>query len=158
VEARHPFIETIRRTKPNIIITHPTQDYHPDHRATSQLVMDAAQIARTQNYDSDYPPHREIMPVAFMDGEMGINFLPEDYVDISDVFETKIQMLMQHRSQLMPDHYDPDFVVPPNDQNPFYRMAETMSGFRGLACGARYAEGFRWWRSANRIVTRRVLP
>ncbi len=157
-DARHAFIETIRQTKPNLIITHPTQDYHPDHRATSQLVMDAAQIARTRNYESDYPPHREVMPVAFMDGEMGVNFLPEEYVDISDVFDTKIQMLMQHRSQLMPDRYDPDFVVPPNDQNPFYRMAEMMSGFRGLQCNVRYAEGFRWWRSTNRIVTHRVLP
>ena len=156
-ESRHAFIDVIRRTKPNII-THPTQDYHPDHRVTSQLVMDSAQIARTRNYTSEYPPHGEVMPVAFMDGEMGVNFLPEEYVDISDVFETKIQMLMQHHSQLMPDYYDPDFVIPPNDQNPFYRMAETMSAFRGLQCGVRYAEGFRLWRSANRIVTRRILP
>ena len=41
-ESRHLFIETIRRVKPDLIITHPADDYHPDHKTTSRLVMDAA--------------------------------------------------------------------------------------------------------------------
>ena len=64
---RHQFIEVIRRTQPDLIITHPAEDYHPDHKATSRLVMDAAQVARTMNYASQYPPHRATVPVAFME-------------------------------------------------------------------------------------------
>jgi N-acetylglucosamine malate deacetylase 1 len=158
-ESRHQLIETIRATAADVIITHPPDDYHPDHNATSRLVMDAAQVARTSNYRSKLPPIRKPVPVAFMDAENGINFLPEDYVDISAVWEAKVNMLLQHRSQHMPGPaYDENFVLPPADQLPIVRAARVLSEFRGLACSVPYAEGFRWWRAANRIVARRMLP
>ena len=50
------------------------------------------------------------------------------------------------------------FVPPPVDKNPFVHYVGTVSAFRGLACDVRYAEAFRWWHAANRIVPRRVLP
>lgn len=155
---RHLFIEAIREAQPDVIITHPPEDYHPDHKTTSRLVMDAAQVARTANYPSKFAPHRAVVPVAFMETERGIDFLPEDYVDISAVWELKLKMLMQHQSQMMPGAYDPTFVPPPDELTAFYRYVSTVSAFRGLACDVNYAEGFRWWRAANRIVARRVLP
>ena len=156
---RHKFVETIRAAAPDVIITHPPDDYHPDHNATSQLVLDAAQVARTTNYPSTLPPVRNPMPVAFMDSEWGINFLPEEYVDISATWEVKVKMLLQHRSQHMPGpRYDPDFVMPPAEQLGIIHAARVVSEFRGLACGAAYGEGFRWWRAANRIVAKRLLP
>lgn len=155
---RHQFIEVIREAQADLLITHPPEDYHPDHKTTSRLVMDAAQIARTANYPSRFPPHREIMPIAFMESERGIDFLPEEYVDISSVMDIKLKMLLQHKSQLMPGVYDPNFVAPANEENPFVHYVSTVSAFRGLACNVIYAEGFRWWRAANRIVTSRLLP
>ncbi len=155
---RHLFIEVIRRTKPDLIITHPVDDYHPDHKTTSRLVMDAAQIARTQNYPSQYPPHRAVVPVAFMEAERGIGFLPEEYVDITSVWERKITMLECHVSQYMPDVYDPNFQMPPRESNIFHYYTAAVGAFRGLACNVRYAEGFRWWQAANRILTYRILP
>ncbi len=157
--SRHQFIELIRSSNPDVIITHPPDDYHPDHTATCRLVMDAAQVARTSNYRSTLPPVRKPLPVAFMDAENGINFLPEEYVDITSVWETKVKMLLQHRSQHMPGPaYEPDYVLPPAEQIAIVRASRVLSEFRGLACGIPYAEGFRWWRAANRIVPRRVLP
>lgn len=155
---RHKFIEVIRQTRPDVIITHPADDYHPDHKTTCRLVMDAAQIARTANYPSQYPPHREVVPLAFMDAERGIDFIPQDYVDITDVWDQKLTMLEQHRSQFMPGAYDPQYVLPPRKENLLFHYVQVMSGFRGLAASVMYAEGFRWWHAANRIVTRRVLP
>ncbi len=156
---RHQFIEAIRSAAPDVIFTHPPNDYHPDHNATSRLTMDAAQIARTTNYRSALPPIRKPVPLAFMDSEFGIDFIPEDYVDISEVWHLKQEMLLQHRSQHMPGpYYDPNFVMPPADQNAIVRAARVISEFRGLACGAAYGEGFRWWRAANRIVPKRLLP
>ena len=146
-KSRHLFVELIRRAQPDVIITHPPDDYHPDHKTTSRLVMDAAQVSRTANYPSPLPPHRLVVPVAFMDSERGIDFLPEDYVNITSVWETKIQMLMQHRSQLMPGGYDGNFTPPVDNEFTYYATA--MSRFRGLACDVPYAEGFRWWRAAN---------
>ncbi|MDZ4766129.1 MAG: PIG-L family deacetylase [Chloroflexota bacterium] len=155
---RHAFIEVIRRATPDLIITHPPDDYHPDHKTTSRLVMDAAQIARTANYASTLPPHRAIVPIAFMEAERGIGFIPEEYVDIAAVWAQKLAMLDCHKSQLMPAGYDPDFALPPPDENVFHQYARALSAFRGLAVNTPYAEGFRFWQAANRLVTHRVLP
>ncbi len=157
-DTRHLFIETIRACKPDLIITHPEHDYHPDHKTTSRLVMDAAQIARTANYPSQYAPHRAIVPVAFMEAERGINFIPEEYVDISSVWEKKLAMLASHVSQMMPAEYDPSFVAPSPDDSMFAHYAKALGAFRGLAVNTAYAEGFRWWHAANRLVTHRVMP
>lgn len=159
-ETRHKFIEVIRASDADLIITHPPRDYHPDHNATSRLTTDAAQVSRTSNYPSVYPPLRKSVPVAFMAAEAGVNFMPEDYVDISDVWETKLKMLLQHRSQHMPGPtYNPNYTLPDNPEElPIVYTAQVMSAFYGLACGVRYAEVFRWWRAANRIVPRRLLP
>ncbi len=104
--------------------------------------MDAAQIARTANYPSAFPPHRGHVPVAFMDAERGIGFIPEEYVDVSPVWEKKLAMLDCHLSQLMPGAYDPNFQLPAPEANVFHYYARALSGFRGLACNVRYAEGF----------------
>ena len=80
-------------------------------------------------------------------------------IDIPDVWDTKIDMLLQHHSQQMPGpEYDSGFEMPKPEQLPIVHAARVMSEFRGLACGARYGEAFRWWRAANRIVSRRLLP
>ncbi len=155
-----PFVELIRRVKPELIITHPPEDYHPDHTAVSRLVIESVQLARTANFAAELPPHRGAVAVYFMESERGIGFLPEDYVDISTVFEVKLQMLRCHRSQFMPptEPYDPDFVVPIDNQHPFMRYAYAMSSFRGVQADVAYAETFRAWRSAGRVLTKRVLP
>jgi LmbE family N-acetylglucosaminyl deacetylase len=159
-DGRHQFVEVIRGSNADVIITHPPDDYHPDHNATNQLVLDAAQVSRTSNYRSAFPPVRKSVPVAYMAAEFGINFVPEDYVDVSDVWDIKVKMLLQHRSQHMPGPtYDPQYVLPDNtEQIGIVRAARVMSEFYGLACGAAYAEPFRWWRAANRIVAKRLLP
>jgi len=59
--------------------------------------MDAVQVSRTANYASNYPPHRVAVSVAFMDSERGVGFLPEEHVNITPVWETKLKMLLQHR-------------------------------------------------------------
>ena len=159
-ETRHLFIETIRAADPEYVITHPPQDYHPDHIATSQLVMQAEQVAATPNYPSRFTPIRRSVPLAFMAAECGVDFAPEDYVDVSDLWDVKLNMLLQHRSQLMPgSKYDPNYALPKNpiDQG-MVREARIMSEFYGLACNVRYAEAFRWWRAAGRILPKRLLP
>ena len=41
VELREDLIAAIRGYKPDIVITHRTADYHPDHRSTAQLDKDS---------------------------------------------------------------------------------------------------------------------
>ena len=159
-EHRDKFVQVIRAAEPDLILTHFPQDYHPDHMITSQLTMYGSQNARSANYPSPYPPLRKTVPFAFYDSELGLGFEPEDYVDIGETFDLKMAMLRQHKTQAQPSTapYDPAFVVPEDEFNIIVRPARVMSEFRGLACGVQYAEGFRWWRQANRVLPARLLP
>ena len=57
--------------EPDLVITHVANDYHPDHRITSRLVMSRAAAAERQP------------AVVYMDTVAGVDFVPELYTDIS---------------------------------------------------------------------------
>jgi len=44
IEVRHRIIQEIREFQPDLVLTHRTSDYHPDHRATGQAVQDASYL------------------------------------------------------------------------------------------------------------------
>jgi LmbE family N-acetylglucosaminyl deacetylase len=50
---RQMLIRLLRKYQPDIIITHPSDDYHPDHRYTSQLVTDTAYVLNVPLYVPD---------------------------------------------------------------------------------------------------------
>ena len=85
-----------------------------------------------------------------MDNICGINFTPTEYVDITEVFELKKQMLFHHKSQFvaMEDLANTDMLD----------LIETQAKFRGLAAGCKYAEGFNRLEAYQRGLTRRILP
>ncbi len=159
VPTRLKFIDLMTRIQPDLIITHPPDDYHSDHVLTNRLVMATVQMAWAPPPEITNPPLRKQVPVAFMVSAYGINFLPEEYVDISTVWDTKLQMALNHRSQYLPGpDYDSVELQEPLDQYSFARLARIVDEFYGQQCWCRYAEGFRWWRAADRLVTRRLLP
>lgn len=149
-ETRMKFTDIIRRAKPDVIITHSPDDYMPDHTTTAQLVFEASFTATLPQLVTEYEFHPKVTPVYYMDTLAGVNFLPQEYVDITDVIEVKKKMLEQHESQLtwMKDHDHIDFMD----------FMLTQSKFRGLQCGVAYAEGFRRMEVWPRIPTGRVLP
>jgi len=134
-EMRKKVVDIIRYAKPDIIITHSPEDYMPDHIITSQLVFDSAFTATLPNYKTEYPAHQLITPIFYMDTLVGLKFQPTHYVDITDFFGIKREMLLCHKSQYkwIKGHHLSDPL----------NIIETMSRFRGLQCGVAYAEAFR---------------
>ncbi len=156
-EARGRVVDVIRYADPDLIITHNPDDYMPDHTAVSRLVFDASFAATLPNL-TDYP-HRfsdpdgapaRLVPIYYMDTLAGVNFVPEEFVDISDVIDLKLQMLECHESQLvwMREHDGIDFAD----------MVKTCSKYRGYQCGAAYAEGFRQCKAYLKGTAKRLLP
>ena len=83
----------------------------------------------------------------------------EDYVDISPVWEIKRKMLLEHRSQYLPDQpYEAEHAGEDADSTYILKAMRVMAEFYGLACSVAYAEAFRWWRASDRLVARRLLP
>jgi LmbE family N-acetylglucosaminyl deacetylase len=85
-----------------------------------------------------------------MDTLAGVNFVPDEFVDISEEIDLKIEMLECHHSQLdwMREHDHIDFAD----------MVRTCSRYRGYQCGAAYAEGFKMCKAYLKGTTKRLLP
>lgn len=148
--ARNKFIDLIRKANPDVIITHYPNDYHADHVAVSRLVVDASFMVSVPHIKTNYKAIDKVPQIYYMDNYAGVNFSPQEYVDISDVFAIKEKMLAEHKSQLqwLKEHDDLDVLD----------FISTCARFRGFQCGTRYAEGFIRYISSLRITPERLLP
>ncbi len=101
LDVRKQVIREIRKWDADLVMTHRTNDYHPDHRYTGVLVQDAAYLVAVPNVCPDTPP-LEKNPV-FMYLQDGFQkpypFIPDVVVAIDEVFETKIHAMDAHESQ-----------------------------------------------------------
>ena len=94
-------IGLIRSFRPDLLITHRTTDYHPDHRFAGQLVQDAAYLLTVPAIRPDVP-HLPWMPVIlyFSDAfRKPCRFEPDVCVDVEDTFDRLVGMLHYHVSQ-----------------------------------------------------------
>lgn len=101
LEARFEIIRLIRNFKPDLILTHRPNDYHPDHRYTSQLVCDAAYMVTVPPIVPDVPALRENPVIAYLSDHFTrpYPFSPTVVVDIEPVWDRVIDALDCHSSQ-----------------------------------------------------------
>lgn len=142
--------DLIRETRPDVVITHPPNDYMGDHNEVSRLVFDTSFFASLPLLKTDRPHHASVPALFFMDTFAGVGFAPAEFVDITPVIELKTRMLECHVSQLrwIKDHDDVDIV----------EQMMTSARFRGYQSGAGYAEGFQPCLTWLRGRTVRLLP
>ncbi len=121
----------IDKTKPDLILTHAPEDYHPDHRTLSNFVKNAVGFS---------------CPILFCDTLLGVNFVPEYYVDITKFFKLKKDAILAHTSQ-----------------NPirFFEATKILNRFRSAQCNApngHYAESYRFEKTFPFSDIRQILP
>lgn len=134
IATRMRFVDLIRIARPDLILTHDPNDYHPDHRAVSRLVFDASFVSSLPNITTEHPCHPVVPPLLYFDTVSSANFTPTEYVDIADTYDVKRAMLECHTSQIkwLKDHDNIDVLD----------FIYIMSRSRGLQCGVAHAEGF----------------
>lgn len=115
--------DLVDQVAPDVVFTHASNDYHPDHRVTGQLVLDVVE-------QQAQPP-----AVVYMDNVAGIDFVPDTYVDVTETLDLKKEMLRCHESQVQ-------WMAKARHTNMEY-LIEWLGAWRGLQCGAGYAEAFR---------------
>ena len=101
LETRKKLIRYIRSYQPDLIIAHRTNDYHADHRASAQLVMDAAYLLTVPNECPDVPAMR-FMPVIMYNEDRYKNpdFNPTVVLDMDAENDTKLAIAALNESQV----------------------------------------------------------
>lgn len=143
-EGRRRVTETVRRARPDIVITAPPVDYMTDHEATSRLVRDACFAASAPNYATQQwdpaPATGGIPYLYYCDPVEGTDWYgrpsePDFVIDITDAFERKQQMLACHESQRA-------WLRRQHGMDEYLDSSERWSARRGAKIGSRHGEGF----------------
>ncbi|AXX31192.1 hypothetical protein APASM_3827 [Actinosynnema pretiosum subsp. pretiosum] len=116
--------ELLLEVKPEVVITHPPRDVHPEHRRVAEALLDALpDVVIPTGY-----PRRVYAADSYnsltLDGPTPAHTI----VDVSQVWQTKRRALAAHASQPITDHFGP--------------MAEALGRLWGMRVGAAYAENF----------------
>ncbi len=101
LDYRHEVVRLIRRFRPDLVLTHRSADYHPDHRFTGLLVQDASYLVTVPAVCPDVE-HLALSPVIlyFSDAfTKPCRFEPHVIVDIEEQFDRLVSMLHCHQSQ-----------------------------------------------------------
>ncbi len=101
-ENRLQVIRVIREHNADLVIFPRPYDYHPDHRYTGVLVLDAAYMVTVPTILPEVPHLKKNPMFLFMsDGFVHPEpFVADVCIDIDDVIEKKIDMYHQHKSQM----------------------------------------------------------
>ncbi|WNV91876.1 PIG-L family deacetylase [Umezawaea sp. Da 62-37] len=116
--------ELLRETRPEVVITHPLRDVHPDHRHIVEALLDALpEVVIATGY-----PRRVYTTDSYngltLDGPVSAHTI----VDITDTWGAKRRAVAAHVSQPVAEHFGP--------------MAETLARLWGARIGVAYAENF----------------
>jgi len=101
LENRHEIIRLIRSFRPDVVFTHRPNDYHPDHRYTSQLVQDAAYMVTVPAVVPDTPhlPRDPVVLYMYDAFQKPYPLRPDVIVDVGKVMQQIVSMLHCHESQ-----------------------------------------------------------
>jgi bacillithiol biosynthesis deacetylase BshB1 len=137
-------VEAIRRHRPKLIAAPYVEDLHPDHAVAGRLVEASLYPSGFANLATGSPPHRPAGLIHYMNH---YPFEPTFVLDISDVWEKRMEAVLCYASQLhRPDSDEPATNISAPD------FLEKLAGrYRhyGSQIGAAYGEPY--W-------TRRPLP
>ena len=101
VANRIRIMRILRKWNPDLVITHRLCDYHPDHRATAQLVMDCAYTCMVPHFCEDTPIPDQI-PVFAHSFDRFTDPRPlraDAVIEIDSVMDEKLAAMACHRSQ-----------------------------------------------------------
>lgn len=137
-ETRAELAVAIRRFAPRIVIAPSPQGRHPDHRVASELVRDACFVAGLRKIEPSVPAHRPLKVIHCMSFRED-HVKPTFVVDVSSVFERKIEAVRAYASQF--DGVTQAGEVYPNGES-LFDIVRHQAAHYGSLIRARYGEPF----------------
>ncbi|AZN41477.1 PIG-L deacetylase family protein [Paenibacillus albus] len=149
-ESRRSVINAIRWANPDVILANYPLDPSTDHAITGKIVSEVMLSIPGKLIPADEPPISRNPSLFFYGTAVGIDFTPEVYVDITDVFDQKKEALSKHVSQYAwMDVYQTHGLLD---------ILEITDKFRGLQAGFIYAESYRAFRIHGYMPNFKLLP
>jgi len=138
--SRGKIVELIRRMSPRVVILPFPVGRHPDHRIAAELGRDACYLAGLAKYDpgaggEPHRPHKLLYALAYREDPVKPTFV----VDITDVFEAKMQAIRCYGSQF--DGAKAAGEIFPTGQD-LYELIRVQSAHYGSLIRRRYGEPF----------------
>ena len=137
VENRQQLARVIRRYRPKLVLAPYWKDRHPDHAATGRLVRNAAVYCALKKSNDPNPPHK---PAAYLYYLLHHFKHPSMVVDISGVYQSKLELLRMHASQFAKTAEG--FGVLPLGMNDYLFGLESRDRFFGSLVGVHHGEAF----------------
>lgn len=146
-ENRLKVIRTLRALRPHILLINAPDCRHPDHPAAARLVGDAvfqSGLTKIETQDENGVSQEAWRPHHVLHYIQSIELEPTLVVDVSDVWERRMQALRAYKSQF----HSPDYVASPDEpetfiSNPaFMQWIEARMRVAGYRIGATYGEPF----------------
>jgi len=137
-ETRAALARVIRRLRPQVVIAPSPWARHPDHRVAAELVRDACFVAGLAKVAPEVPRHRPrkvVHCITYREDAVKPTFV----VDVSDVFERKMEAIRCYASQF--DGATQAGEVYPTGE-PLYDVVRHQAAHYGSLIRARYGEPF----------------
>jgi bacillithiol biosynthesis deacetylase BshB1 len=145
-DARLPLIRALRTYRPRIVLLNAPDCRHPDHGAAAQMAGDAlfyAGLRTIETAGSDGQPQEPHRPSHALHYMQSIPFTPTVVVDVSDVWEQRMEALYAFSSQFHRPGADDQADEEPVTfiSNPaFHAFVESQARAYGYRVGATYGE------------------
>jgi LmbE family N-acetylglucosaminyl deacetylase len=140
---RDPVMDVIRRARPEVILV--TAPEEGESMPLAEVVFNAAYCSTIPNYLSPtgLEPASVRAPIVSLDRPQARDFHPDEYVDVTEQWQTKLELLDRCGDAATEELRD---------------LAEVSSRVRGIQVQVEFAEAFRVERAWGRLRSYRLLP
>ena len=128
-------MDILREAKADVVFTLPPIDYNTDHMTTSQITFHATMLSNVATIFTDHDPLPETPVVFYMSAIASLEWQPTHYVDITDVWEQKCDLVRLHASQMSNSETMNGLDL--------VKLSKIQDAHRGLQCRVEYAEAFK---------------
>lgn len=138
-------IRTIRKYQPDIVMGNILHDRHPDHGRAGHLITTScflSGLAKIETRDDDGNPQRRWRPAYVLHYLQDWYHEPDLIVDITDVFEQRMNAIRAYRSQFYnpgSETGEPETYISTPD---FFESVIARARVLGKKIGVRFGEGF----------------